>query len=42
VAAAEWGKTYTAPCVDVPTLTAFVHDTYGKGPEAICAPGRTF
>ena len=42
VAAAAWGKTYRAPCVDMPTLEAFVRDNYAKGPENICAPGRTF
>jgi hypothetical protein len=42
VAAAAWGKTYTAPCVDLPTLSAFVRDNYGKGPEDLCAPGRSF
>lgn len=42
VAAAAWGKTYTAPCVDLPTLSAFVRDNYGKGPEQLCAPGTTF
>jgi len=42
VAAAAWGKTYQAPCVDLPTLEAFVRDNYGKGPENFCTPGRTF
>ncbi len=42
VAAAAWGKTYQADCVDLPTLEAFVRDNYAKGPEDICAPGRTF
>lgn len=40
VAAAAWGWTYTAECLDVPTLTAFVHAHYGQGTEAICAPGK--
>jgi hypothetical protein len=42
VAAAAWGKTYQADCVDMPTLEAFVRDNYAKGPENICVPGRTF
>jgi len=42
VAAAAWGKTYQAGCVDMPTLEAFVRDNYAKGPENICAQGRTF
>jgi hypothetical protein len=42
VAAAAWGKTYRADCVDMPTLEAFVRDNYGKGTEPICAQGRAF
>ncbi|MBX3209673.1 MAG: DUF3105 domain-containing protein [Labilithrix sp.] len=42
VAAAAWGKTYRADCVDAPTLSAFVGENVGKGPENLCAPGRTF
>jgi len=42
VAAAAWGKTYKAACVDMPTLEAFVRDNYAKGPENLCDPGRTF
>lgn len=42
VAAAAWGFTYKADCVDVPTLTQFVNDYYAKSPEDICAPGRSF
>lgn len=42
VAAAAWGKTYQAACVDIPTLEAFVRDNYAKGPENLCATGRTF
>ncbi len=42
VAAAAWGKTYKAACVDMPTLEAFVRDDYAKGPENLCDPGRTF
>lgn len=42
VAAAAWGKTYRADCVDAPTLDAFVHDNYAKGPENLCVAGRAF
>lgn len=42
VAAAAWGAIYTADCADKPTLAQFVTDHYGKGTEAICAPGRGF
>ncbi len=42
VAAVAWGITYKADCVDAPTLTQFAKDNYDKGPEEICAPGRTF
>ncbi len=41
VAAAAWGFTYRADCVDVPSLTQFVRDHYAKGPEDFCAPGVT-
>ena len=41
IAASAWGYTYQADCLDEPTLTAFVHDNYAKGPEDICAAGRT-
>ena len=40
VAAAAWGFTYKAACLDVPTLTQFVKDNYGQSPESICAPGQ--
>jgi hypothetical protein len=43
VAAASWGWTYKAQCVDLPTLTQFAKDHVGKdGPENICSAGRTF
>lgn len=42
VAAAAWGKTYQADCVDMPTLETFARDNYAKGPEDLCIPGRTF
>jgi hypothetical protein len=42
VAAAAWGWTYKAQCVDVPTLTQFAKDHVGQGTENICSPGRDF
>lgn len=42
VAAAAWGHTYQASCADVPTLTKFTNDYYRKGPEDLCAAGRSF
>ncbi len=41
VAVAAWGWTYQADCVDVPSLSKFARDNYGKGPEALCADGQT-
>jgi hypothetical protein len=41
VAAAAWGWTYKAACVDLPTLTEFARDRYAQGPENTCAPGRS-
>jgi hypothetical protein len=40
IAAAAWGVTYHASCVDVPSLEAFVRDHYGQGPEQLCVPGE--
>ncbi|WP_437491061.1 DUF3105 domain-containing protein [Sorangium sp. So ce1014] len=37
VAAAAWGATYTATCLDKPSLARFVADHYGKGPEDTCS-----
>jgi hypothetical protein len=42
IAAAAWGATYQAPCVDRPSLEAFIRDHSAKGPENICFAGRTF
>lgn len=39
VAAAAWRNIYRAPCVDAPSLKAFVKAHYGKGPEATCSDG---
>jgi hypothetical protein len=39
VAAATWGATYTATCIDVPSLRAFADAHYGNGREQTCADG---
>jgi hypothetical protein len=39
IAAAAWGATYTATCIDVPSLKAFARDHYAQGPEDLCADG---
>jgi hypothetical protein len=41
VAAAAWGSIYRAECLDVPSLTQFIHEHYAKAPEDLCAPGVT-
>ncbi|MEO8877805.1 MAG: DUF3105 domain-containing protein [Polyangiaceae bacterium] len=41
VAAAAWGWTYKAQCVDTATLTQFATDHYGQGTEQICANGQS-
>jgi hypothetical protein len=41
VAAAAWGWTYTADCIDLPSLEAFAQAHYGMGPEVLCANGQT-
>jgi len=41
VAAAAWGATYRADCVDAASLTQFVTDHYAKAPENFCDPGQT-
>jgi hypothetical protein len=40
IAAAAWGATYTATCLDEPSLRAFVNAHYGQGPEVLCADGQ--
>jgi len=40
IAMSAWGATYTATCIDPPSLAAFVAAQYGKGPEATCAAGK--
>ncbi len=40
VAASAWGWTYTAACVDLPTLEAFAQGHYAQAPEDFCANGQ--
>jgi hypothetical protein len=40
IAAAAWGATYTATCIDKESLAKFAADVYGKGTEATCFPGK--
>lgn len=40
IAASAWRATYTATCIDPPSLNQFVLDTYGRGTEATCSPGK--
>jgi hypothetical protein len=42
IAAAAWGATYKAQCVDAPSLSKFITDFYAKGPENFCTPGMEF
>ncbi len=37
---AAWGATYTATCIDVPSLRDFAREHYGKSPETLCAQGQ--
>jgi hypothetical protein len=39
IAAAAWGATYTATCLDPPSLTDFVNRVIGHGTEKICGGG---
>lgn len=39
IAAAAWGATYTATCLDRPSLAQFAKDWYAKGTEDTCTPG---
>jgi hypothetical protein len=41
IAAAAWGWTYTADCIDLPTLEAFAAAHYAQGPEDFCTNGTT-
>src|SRR5262249_32815695 len=39
ITASAWGATYTATCIDVPSLRAFANAHYAQGPEQRCAEG---
>ena len=39
IAAAAWGATYTATCIDEASLRAFADAHYGQGPEDFCSDG---
>jgi uncharacterized protein DUF3105 len=41
IAAAAWGWTYQAQCIDPATLKRFAIDHYGQGPEALCGNGTS-
>ncbi len=41
VAAAAWGYTYRADCLDEASLTQFVNAHYAMGPENFCDAGQT-
>jgi len=40
IAAAAWGATYTATCIDKSSLDEFIAMHIGRGPEAVCADGQ--
>lgn len=35
-----WRATYTATCIDPPSLLSFIEDHYGQGTEQVCAQGK--
>jgi hypothetical protein len=41
IAAAAWGWTYRAQCLDQASLNAFAQAHYGQGPEVLCNNGTT-
>ena len=41
VAAAAWGWTYKADCLDLPSLEDFARQHYAQGTENLCANGQT-
>jgi Protein of unknown function (DUF3105) len=40
IGASAWGATYVATCLDPASLSQFLANVYGSGPEHTCAPGR--
>jgi hypothetical protein len=41
IAAASWGWTYKADCIDIPSLKSFATEHYAAGPENFCSAGQT-
>jgi len=42
IGVAAWGWSYTADCVDAPSIRAFIDGHYARGIENLCNPGMTF
>ncbi len=40
ISLSAWRATYTATCIDVPSMVEFLERRYGKGPEQTCAQGK--
>lgn len=40
IAMAGWRATYTATCIDVPSMIDFIEARYGQGTESTCAQGK--
>lgn len=40
IAISAWRASYTATCIDKPSIDAFVSKHYGKGTESVCADGK--
>ncbi len=40
MALSAWGASYTATCIDPPSIDAFVLAHYGQGREPICTDGE--
>jgi len=40
VGLSAWRATYTATCIDPPSLLAFIQAHYGNGPEKLCVQGK--
>jgi hypothetical protein len=40
IAASTWGATYTATCLDPPSLKDFIQRFIGHGPEMVCGGGK--
>jgi uncharacterized protein DUF3105 len=40
IAVSAWGATYTATCIDPPSIADFIAGRIGRGTEAICSDGQ--